>query len=202
MTPAEFRFINYAIDTFEQPVLRRRVGMYLVPPAAVFLGAFIVGLSAGSTHGIVNVRTHPTDIIPGGRMTACAIFQHNARILVTILIGGSLTLTLVTFGLLIINAINFAYGVGFLVRAYGELTAIAAFAPHGVVEVMGLLLAASVSMRVSVLLLMWRVPGRSIDTERAVAFELAVLTALGFALIGLAAVVETTVTVAVVNWVE
>lgn len=202
MTPTEFRIINCVIDTFEQPVLRRRVAMYLVPPAAIFLGAFIVGLSAGCNHGIMNIRTHPTDVIPGGNMTAWTIFQHNARVLVTILIGGSLTFTLVTFGLLIINAINFASGVVFLLRSYGELTAIAAFVPHGVFEVMALLLAASVSVRVSVLLSLWRVPGRSIDTERAATLELAALTTLAFVLIGLAAVVETTVTVAVVNWVK
>lgn len=199
MTPTELRVIDCAIDTFEQAERRRRVARYMVPPAVAFLGAFVVSLSTGSTHGLVNVRTTSTAIIPGGDMAAWTIFLHNARILVTILIGGTLTFTLVTFVLLLVNAIHFASGVGFLLRSYGEVTAIAAFAPHGVFEVLALLVAASVSLRMSVLLSMWRVFGRGTDIGRATAAELAALTALAFALIGIAAVVETTLTVAVVT---
>lgn len=201
MTPTELRAINRVIDTFEHPVRRRRLSVYTAIPAAVFLGAFLVSFLVGITNGIVDAR-RPTTIIPGRSMTAWAIFQNNVQVLLVILVGGTLTFTLGAFVLLLINAFHFGAGVGFLFRAYGGLTAIVAFAPHGVFEVAAFLVATSVSLRASVLLATWRVRGCIPDVKRNIVHELAVLIVLAFTFIALAAVVETTVTVAFVQWVR
>lgn len=189
------------IDRLERPVLRGRLTLYMVVPSVVFLAAFLVSLSAGTGNGFVAANTRATDIIPGGNMTAWEIFQNNVLVLLAILVGGTLTFALGAFVLLVVNALHFGSGVGFYLGSYGELTAIAAFAPHGVFEVVAFLVATSVSIRVSVLLATRRALGRSIDLERDTARELAALTALAFVLVALGAVVETTVTPALVHWV-
>jgi len=51
-----------------------------------------------------------------------------------ILLGGTLTLTLGAFVLLIVNAVHFGSSLGFLLRSYGNLTGLAAFEVAAVVE--------------------------------------------------------------------
>lgn len=202
MTPTELRIINDVIDTFEQPVFLQRATVYMAVPAAVFLAAFLASLSGGTSNGIGDVNMAASDIIPGGNMTAWEIFQNNARILLGILVGGTLTFSLGSFVLLMLNGSHFGSGIGFYLGSYGNVTAVAAFAPHGVFEVVAFLVAASVVLRVSVLLATWRVFGReTVLVERDTALDLAALTVVAFALVALGAMVETTVTVAFVGWV-
>lgn len=199
MTPTERRLFDTTVSVFEQPVLGRRLTPYMVVPAAVFLGAFLVSLSAGAIEAPINLHVDSTYTLPGANLTPLEIFTNNATLLATILIGGTVTFTLGTFLLLIINALHFSSGIGFLLDSYGELGAIVGFLPHGVFEIAAFLLAANVSVRLSVLLATWHVRGWGGWPDDRIVRAIATRVGLAFALIAVAAIVETTVTVALVS---
>lgn len=199
MNRAETRLVEGAVALFEREAFSERLATHAILPGGVFLATFLASLSVGLANGVATASLSSTNLLPGAEMTAWEIFSNNARVLLAILVGGLLTFTLAAFVVLLVNALHFGSSVGFLLGSYGPETAVAAFGPHGVFEVAAFVVAASVSVRVTVLLAARRVPGRGHVVERDTAVELAGFVLLAFALLALAAVVETTVTPVVVG---
>lgn len=190
------------LATFRTRPQRHRMATYISVPSVVFLLAVTLGLvsARGGAAGFPSGKT-ADQILPGSSMTAVEIFLNNARVMVAILIGGVLTLSLGMFLVSLLNGIHIGAGIGFLADSYGPATAVAAVAPHGLIEVAAYVVAGSVSVRISLLVLARRteMPGRTPRT-RDVLTGSVTMTLLALGLLAAAAVVEATVTPSIVGW--
>jgi uncharacterized membrane protein SpoIIM required for sporulation len=197
MTPAEVRLLTRVLSAFEHRTFRGRLRRHAALPAAVFLAAFAASLHLGDGAGTTD-GTAALEVIAGATMTPWQIFANNAGVLLAIFVGGVLTFTVGAVFVLVKNAVHFGWGVSLLAEAYGTTVAFAALLPHGVLETAAFLVVAAASMRVSVLVAWSRVVPGSV-WRRDLLWDVAALVAVAVALLALAAVVETTLTPAVVE---
>jgi uncharacterized membrane protein SpoIIM required for sporulation len=197
MTPAEVRLLTRVLSAFEHRTFRGRLRRHAALPAAVFLAAFAASLHLGDGAGTTD-GTAALEVIAGATMTPWQIFANNAGVLLAIFVGGVLTFTVGAVFVLVKNAVHFGWGVSLLAEAYGTTVAFAALLPHGVLETAAFLVVAAASMRVSVLVAWSRVVPGSV-WRRDLLWDGAALVAVAVALLALAAVVETTLTPAVVE---
>ena len=192
MTPAEIRLLTRIAAAFEHRSFWQRLVRHAAIPAAVFLAVFAASLHLGDGAG-TDEGIEALEVIPGATMTTWEIFANNSTVLLTIFVGGALTFAVGAIFVLVKNAVHFGWGVSLLAESYGTTVALAAFLPHGVVETAAFLVVAGASVRVAVLIVWSRVAPGSV-WRRDVLLDVAALVAVAFALLAVAAVVETTVT--------
>lgn len=189
--------------TFRNRPRRQRIATYVSVPSVVFLLAITLGLVArrGGTAAFQTGET-PEQFLPGSSMTAAEIFLNNSRVLLAILVGGIFTLSLGVLFVSLFNGIHIGSGIGILTASYGPTTAIAAVAPHGFLEVAAYVVAGSVSVRVSLLVVAARAEGGDPGPRmRDVLAESLALVLLAMVLLATAAVIESNVTPSIVRWI-
>lgn len=197
MNDAEIRLVSRLIDLFEHPRFWRRLGRHAAVPSLVFLAAFVISVpfDGGGSTSAGGVASY----LPGADATALEIFANNARVLAAIVVGGTATFTLGAIVVLSVNAAHFGRGVAWLLESHGPATAVVAFAPHGFLEATAFLVGACVAVRFTVLVAATHVPQDRPPFRRETVLELAGLALLAVALLAVAALVETTVTPALVE---
>lgn len=201
MNRTEAALVDRLVALFDSGAFPRRLFVQAFLPAGVFLATFVGSFALAVDDGLPVATLSTESLMPGAQMTTLEIFQNNARVLGAIVVGGVLTFTLGAFLLLLINALHFGGSLGFLLGSYGPTTATAAFMPHGVFEVAAFVVGASISVRVTVLFAERHLPNRRSDPLHVTVLDLAGRVALAFALLAVAAIVETSVTPAVVQMV-
>lgn len=192
MNDSEIRLVGRLVRLFDHPGFYRRLGRHAAPPTLVFVAAFAAGAQFGGD--AVSPSTAAANYLPGANASAWDVFANNARVLAAIVVGGAATLSLGAVLVLFANAAHFGRGVGWLAESYGATTAVAAFAPHGLLEAGAFLVGACVALRFTVLVVAAQLPRGPAPFRRESLLELAGLVVVAVALLALAAVVETTVT--------
>lgn len=201
MNRTEAAFVGRVVALLDSGALPRRLVVQALLPGFVFLATFLGSVWLAVDTGSPMVSLSIESLLPGSKMSAWEIFRNNARVLGAIVVGGVLTFTIGAILLLLINALHFGGSLGFLLGSYGPATATAAFLPHGVFEVAAFVVGASVSVRVTVLWARRHVPDRQSDPLHVTVLDLLGRVVLAFALLWVAAVIETSVTPTVVQMV-
>lgn len=193
MNESEIRLVSRLVSAFEHPGFCQRLCRHAVVPSLVFLLAFLASVRFGGA----TVSTATTDAaryLPGANATAWDIFANNARVLAAIVVGGTVTFSLGAILVLFVNAAHFGRGISWLAESYGPAAAVAAFAPHGLLEAAAFLVGAAVAVRFAVLFAATQIPQERPPFRRGTVLEITGMVAVAVALLALAAVVETTVT--------
>lgn len=182
------------LAAFERRSLRTRWLAYAALPSATFALAFALGVSSPTL--AARPATTAEQFMPGSGMSALEIFLHNARLLTFVLGGGILTFSLGGLLLLLVNGANVGSGTAFFASSYGYDAALVGVFPHGSLEIVAYVLAATVACRVSVLAVAWQ-GGDVQPFDRRTLAELVGTACLAFGLLAVAAIIEAHVSPAV-----
>lgn len=173
----------------------RRWLPYWLLVAGVFVGGATIGAAVGAERSTAVVLPVRASGEPLPAVSALELFLHNVRVAATMVGGGLLagipTLYLVLFNGFVLGSVG-ADAAGTL----GPLTTVALLVPHGILELPALWLAAAVPARW--LHVVWNLAAgrdRTTPVPRVMA-RTAVALGLVVVLLGVAAVVEATVTLA------
>jgi uncharacterized membrane protein SpoIIM required for sporulation len=171
MNESERRLVTRLVRLFDHPGFCQRLCRHAALPALVFLAAFVASVRFGGG-GAIGAGTDAASYLPGANASAWEIFANNARVLAAIVVGGTITFTLGSILVLFVNAAHFGRGVGWLAESYGPTTAVAAFAPHGLLEVAAFLVGTCVALRFTVLVIAAQLPDSASPFHRENVLEL------------------------------